>query len=283
MGSTCRICGARQDCPRLGDRIDAALAVAGRAQGSTIIKIAPAVPVAVPPSTLERLTQRFTMGEPASLALRVTSPLCDRSKLHERGGQKPSKPDTLAPTGRTDEVHAIVPVAAAHQGEPMGADAEARVQRPGAMRVNRFRLRRDAGLEVAVAGAGGYRFAHQVRHRLIEQRLIAAHCDVVCQVQYASHTRSSLMCAGALAGFRHPPMLHIALHELPPGGPQQMRSCNRRGQHREGHAVMELVAKPIGAAGLVERRAGPDPAGQGLVGAANDFTIRSSARSGVVT
>ena len=49
------------------------------------------------------------------------------------------------------------------------------------------------------------------------------------------------------------------------GRAQQMRARHRRAGGRQRHAVLQLVAEPVGAARLVERRARPDPAGQGLV------------------
>ena len=49
-------------------------------------------------------------------------------------------------------------------------------------------------------------------------------------------------CADAAAVFRQPPMLHIALHELPPRGPQQMLACDVRTRDAQRHDVLQLIA-----------------------------------------
>ena len=62
-----------------------------------------------------------------------------------------------------------------------------------------------------------------------------------------------------------PPMLDVALDELPGGRAQQMLA--RYGRLRGGkcHAVLQLVAKAVSTARLIEPRAGPDAAGQRLI------------------
>ena len=60
-------------------------------------------------------------------------------------------------------------------------------------------------------------------------------------------------------------MLHIALDELPRRGTQQMFAGNRGFRDAQRHHVLKLVAKAIGAACLVKRRARPNPARQRLI------------------
>ena len=69
----------------------------------------------------------------------------------------------------------------------------------------------------------------------------------------------------ALAGMGQPPMLIIALDELPAGGPQEMLADERRPGDRHRHPVLELVAESIGATRLVEGRARHDTAGERLI------------------
>ena len=62
-----------------------------------------------------------------------------------------------------------------------------------------------------------------------------------------------------------PPVLHVPFKKLARRRPQQVRTHQvGRGMH-QGHDVLQLVAKTKGAAGLVERGARPQPAGQHLV------------------
>ena len=60
-------------------------------------------------------------------------------------------------------------------------------------------------------------------------------------------------------------MLHVALGELAAGGAQNMAAGGLRPREGQRHAVLQLVAEAVGAAGLIERRARPDAAGEGLI------------------
>ncbi len=60
-------------------------------------------------------------------------------------------------------------------------------------------------------------------------------------------------------------MLHVPLLELARGGPQQVLARDFAPGGGQGHHVLELVAETVGAGGLVEGGAPPDPAGEGLV------------------
>ncbi len=71
--------------------------------------------------------------------------------------------------------------------------------------------------------------------------------------------------AHALPGVRQPPVLDVALDELPRRRPQQVCTRHRRPHSDERHAVLQLIAEAVGAARLVERRTGPDAAGERLI------------------
>ena len=73
------------------------------------------------------------------------------------------------------------------------------------------------------------------------------------------------MRAHAAAGRRMPPMLHVAFAELVRGGAQQMLAGERRLGMHQRHHILQLVAEAEGAAGLIEARAAPEPAAQGLI------------------
>src|ERR1051325_1898530 len=62
-----------------------------------------------------------------------------------------------------------------------------------------------------------------------------------------------------------PPMLDVALQELPRSGGEDMAPREFRGGIQERHRVLQLIAKSEGAARLVERGATPEPATQRLV------------------
>jgi len=60
---------------------------------------------------------------------------------------------------------------------------------------------------------------------------------------------------------RMPPVLDISLDELPGGGPEHVLAREVWARHRERHSVLKLIAKAVGAAGLVEGRSRPDATG----------------------
>ena len=68
-----------------------------------------------------------------------------------------------------------------------------------------------------------------------------------------------------LARMRQPPMLDIALDELARGGAQQMLAREQGLSRGERHAVLQLIAEAVGAAGLIKSGARPDSATQRLV------------------
>ena len=71
--------------------------------------------------------------------------------------------------------------------------------------------------------------------------------------------------AHAPTALRMPPVLHVTLHELPAGGSEEVGPCDVRGGVEEGHRILELIAKAVGPAALVQARAAPHPAGERLV------------------
>ncbi len=62
-----------------------------------------------------------------------------------------------------------------------------------------------------------------------------------------------------------PPVLHIALGELPPGGPHDMLAREIGAREQQGEHVLQLVAIAVRAAWLVEAGAGPEAAAHVLV------------------
>ena len=64
---------------------------------------------------------------------------------------------------------------------------------------------------------------------------------------------------------RVPPVLDVALLELPCGGAQDLRSRFLRGTVDQRHHVLKLVAEPVRSAGLIEGGTRPHPARQHLI------------------
>ena len=123
----------------------------------------------------------------------------------------------------------------------------------------------DRRLEEAVVLAGLQQLAFQKRDHLVEHGGIAGGVDIMRDRVGEPRPIVGDARAHALARMRQPPMLHVALDELPRGGAQQVLARHRRPRGGQRHAVLQLVAEAIRAARLVESRARPDAAGQRLV------------------
>ena len=72
-------------------------------------------------------------------------------------------------------------------------------------------------------------------------------------------------CPNAAPRWRVPPVLHVALFELPGGRSEDLRPRLLRGAVNQGHRVLQLVAEAERPARLVEPRPAPHPAGKHLV------------------
>ena len=70
---------------------------------------------------------------------------------------------------------------------------------------------------------------------------------------------------GAAAGRRMPPVLHVAVDELPRRRAQQVRPAQIGPRVQQRHHVLQLIAEAERAAGLIGAAAGPDAAAQRLI------------------
>ena len=120
-------------------------------------------------------------------------------------------------------------------------------------------------LEVRIVLARAQCRPFEERDHLVEHREVAGDLNVVGGGICQPHAIVGDPRAHSLPRRRQPPVLHVALDELPRRSAQEMLARQRRLRYRERHHVLQLVAKAIGATGLVERRPRQDPTGEGLV------------------
>ena len=179
--------------------------------------------------------------------------------------EEPAQPDAFAAARLADAVHAVVPVAGAHQGQAVHAGLEAEIEAPRAMLVQRRRLIGLAWLEVEIVLARLEGGTVEERHLFVEDRRIARRLDVVRRDRGEPRPVVGDARAHALPGRREPPMLEIALDELPRRCAQDVLARQLGPRHGERHDILKLVAETIGAAGLIESRTRPIAARQGLV------------------
>ena len=180
--------------------------------------------------------------------------------------EEPADPDAFTFAVRADAVHAVVPVADAHQRQTMRAKAgERAVDGARAVLVDRGLFARRLRLQVHFVLVRLERRRFDELDRLVEQRAIARGRHVVVRDEWQPQVIVRELRAHAGAPGRVPPMLSVALDELVRGRTQNLlaRQVRRRPQEREH--VLQLVAIAVCAARLVERRAAPQAAGQYLI------------------
>src|SRR5262249_3962829 len=130
--------------PRLHDGVDAALVVLLRAEGGAVVEVGAAIPVAVPGVGLDGLTEllraRVTQIRPSAIRTGLRQWL----ERAEAGDVEPPDPDALPLPPGANEVHAVVPIARAHERQPVGAQPPTVVEGAGTVLVQRCRLVADA-------------------------------------------------------------------------------------------------------------------------------------------
>src|SRR5579872_7477079 len=147
----------------------------------------------------------------------------------------------------------------------MDPESEASLEGAGAVFEQGDGLVGDGRLEEAVMLSRLQRLTLQEGDGFVENGFVARNVDILAD--RISEPGAIIGDAGAhaLAGMRQPPVLDVALDELPRRRAQQVRARHRRLRRGERHAVLELIAKAIGAARLIEGRPRPETAGERLI------------------
>ena len=205
------------------------------------------------------------MGLPGLCPFQLLAGLGDRDEGAERCMDEPAQPHALALARLADAVHAVVPVSCAHQRQAVRAGGEREVEAARAMLEQRRHFVGLAGLEIEIVVGRLERRAVDERHRLVEDGHVARGLDIVRRDRGEPRPVVGNARANALAGRREPPMLDIALDELPPRRAQDVLARHLGPGDRERHDVLKLVAEAVGAARLIEGRTRPVAAGERLV------------------
>ena len=186
-------------------------------------------------------------------ARRVAACVGKRRERDERRVEKPAEPDAFAPAVFADAVHAVVPVAGADQRQAVAPTCQAGIEAAGAVLEQRADLVGDrrAGRSCRARRPAD---AAPSRNGTISSSTAASPValDIVRDGVGEPDPVVGDPRAHALTRMRQPPMLHVALDELPRRGAQQVLARHRRLRGDQRHAVLQLVAEAVGAARLVE-------------------------------
>ena len=161
------VAGAGDHGPGLGDRVDPALVVPGRAERRAVVEVGPAIPVAVPGVR----SRRWRRGSPRMARSREARGASPRESA--RGANSPrmaswnQATQTLSPRpSGADPVHPVVPVAGPHQRESVRPEPHPVPDRADAVLVKRAGLVGDRRQAVIVLLAGTQERAFQVALRV---------------------------------------------------------------------------------------------------------------------
>src|SRR5882757_9106092 len=193
---------ARENRPRLRDRIYLAFLVRRGAQRLTVVKESAAIPFSIPRLSLQRGSQRVGVGAPSRDSDRFLARLRERNESCQRRVEKPTEPNTFTGTVLTDPVHPVVPVAGSHKGKSMRAEGQRGVKRNGAMLEKGRSLIGDCGIEEDVMLARLERLPFKEGKAFIKDREISGDVDVVCDRKGEPRTVVRDTGAHALTGVR---------------------------------------------------------------------------------
>ena len=191
----------------------------------------------------------------------VAAAVGQRGEVGEDTEEEEAEPDAFAAAFVANAVHAVVPVAAAHEGQAVGAGGERAADGADAMLVERGGIAGDAGLVVEGFLAISEQAGFEEGDGFGEHAGIAGGGDVagggVGQPQEIVGDAG----ARAAAGGGKPPVLDVAFLELARGADEQMFAGQPGAFVQEREGILQLVAEAVGAAGLVEAGAAPEARG----------------------
>ena len=257
---------AGQHGPALRDGIDPAGRRGRRSQPAAIVEGRAPVPVAVPAMRLQRGGKPVGMDAPFGRDRGVAG-IGQSRHAAQRVQQQPAQPDALSLSGFADAVHAVVPVARADQRQAQGSGLHDGAGQPqGGVIPQRAALCGQVGQEERIVLTRRHGGSVQIGQVLVQHGQIAGHCHVIRHRMRQPDAIVRNAGPHPLTRMGQPPVLHIALRKLPGCRVQQMcaHPCGLGQRHR--HPVLQLIAKAVCAAGLIECRAGLDAAGQRLIG-----------------
>ena len=118
-------------------------------RGAAVVVIGASVPLAVP-RLLEHRRQPPRLGAAALGEGIVAARRAEGREVEEHGMEEEAEPDALAPSFAAHEVHAVVPIAGAHQRQAVLARRQAAVERAPAVLEERGALGGDARLRIGL-------------------------------------------------------------------------------------------------------------------------------------
>jgi hypothetical protein len=131
--------------------------------------------------------------------------------------QEEAEPRAFASSLVTDEIHAVVPVAAAKERKPVSAGCDPAVDGAQAMFEQRPSLPGRGRCAIGLVLVGREQRRRQIWDPFVEYAGVAGHAHVLGGHMGQPEEIVRAAAAQTAAGRLVPPVLHIAFDELPPG------------------------------------------------------------------
>ena len=191
---------------------------------------------------------------------------CDIAEALQHVVQEKCEPDALALAAGADAIHAVVPVAGTDQRQAVfAAQPESTFDRSHAVPVQALALRRAHRQVVVGLLVGTEQAAFDPGRGLVEDAEVAGDLHIATGRERQPQVVVGTVRAHAAIERRMPPVLHVAFGELMRGAQQQVLADELRRCMDHRQRVLQLVAKTVCAAGLIETAAAPETAGDDLV------------------
>ena len=265
LAGTLRIAGPANHRPALRQGIDLTFRIRPGAERFPIIEVGAPVPLAVPGVLFDVFLQLLRLGEAAFGEGVVVSRPRQFRELREHVVKKECQPDTFAAPIIPHLVHAVVPIARTDQGQAVLAEFQTVLDGAHAMFIKRGRFLRAVRQIVIRFLLRHDRPGFEKGNLFVEHTGVRDTGDVTAGDVRQPEIVVGNMCADAAARRRMPPVLHVAFAELMRGGTKQMFPGESWLSMHQRHHILQLIAEPVGSAGLIKSRSSPEPGAQGLI------------------
>ena len=149
------------------------------AQWLAIVKVCALEPLPIPRATIERQPPTMQSGFPAQCAIKLTTRMAPRNKFAHYPTQKPAQPDRFTAPFYANAIHAIVPIATAHQRQTMNANTQTAINGACRVFVDRRTLGADRGHKVGIFSTLRDGGTIQKWNTLVEQSGVTRCVDIV--------------------------------------------------------------------------------------------------------
>ena len=202
------------------NRIDLAFDIVDGTQRRTVIEVGATVPRAVPGILLDPLVQLCGFRLATLRERKIVTQPRHLGEFAEDVTEEESEPHAFALAMLADEIHAVVPVAAADERQSMRAESQAVENRPHAMLVDARPFVGHVRQIVVRVVLGFDRAAFEKGRGFIENRRVAGGQDVPARGQWQPEIIVRAVRPYSTPRRRMPPMLDVTFDELPFGRPQ---------------------------------------------------------------